>query len=534
MSKTLRGALLLPLFLSVLRSGSAADDATTAPGSAIELAKLRTQLAEQQKQIEQLSAAVRAQQQMLERLAGSAPSRAAALGELASTAPMLPPPQSAPATAQETAAPLQLKLGETTIMPVGFMDLNSSFKDKNAGGSLSTNFGSIPFNNTAASKLSEFRFSAQNSRVGFRVDGNWKGAHFLGYNEFDFAGTSAANNLSVNNGAFVPRLRLFWASVRKGRFEFLGGQSWSLLTPNRRGMSAIPGDLFISQAIELNYVIGLAWSRQPGIRFLYRPSSKVTMGVSLENPDQYIGGSGGGPLVTLPAALPLGGSQLDNSTNVQTIPNLHPDVIAKVAVEPNSRVHFEFAGIERTFKIWNPGTRQYFTKPAGGAAFNGIFEFAKGVRYTTTNYWSDGGGRYLFGNAPDLVLRADGNISPIHSGGTVQGLEIDAARNLLLYGYWGGIYVGRNTAIDANGAPVGYGYTRSPSNHNRTVQEITVGFNRTLWRDPRYGAINLMGQYQYVVREPWYVAPGDPKSAHDNTVFLNFRYTLPGTAPAAR
>lgn len=64
-------------------------------------------------------------------------------------------------------------------MPVGFMDLTADWKDKNAGGTLGSNFGNIPYNNAVTSRLSEFRFSPQNSRRGFRVDGNWKGAHFV-------------------------------------------------------------------------------------------------------------------------------------------------------------------------------------------------------------------------------------------------------------------------------------------------------------------------------------------------------------------
>ena len=137
------------------------------------------------------------------------------VGELASTTPMLVPEAATPAprayippspqAAASASSPLQLQIGDTTIMPVGFMDMTATWKDKNAGGSLGTNFGSIPYNNVNAAKLSEFRFSPQNSRIGFRIDGNWKGAHFIGYNEMDFVGTSGGNNLSVTNGAFVPR-----------------------------------------------------------------------------------------------------------------------------------------------------------------------------------------------------------------------------------------------------------------------------------------------------------------------------------------
>ena len=445
--------------------------------------------------------------------------------------PLPPVPQSS----GDNSSPLQLKIGNTTIMPVGFMDATAVWRDKDAGSSIGSNFGSIPYNNAAAGKLTEFRFSPQNSRIGFRVDGNWKGAHFIGYNEFDFLGQSGSFALGVTNGAFVPRLRLFWVDVRKGSWEILGGQSWSLLTPNRRGLSALPGDLFYSQTIDVNYMAGLTWTRQPGFRFIYHSGDKVAFGVSFENPNQYIGGSGGGPTVVLPTALTgLAATQLDNATGtVLATPNVHPDIIAKLAFDPTSRVHFEVAGIERTFRDWDPNNNLYSTKVGGGGSINGNFEVVKGLRLITNNYWSDGGGRYLFGNAPDLVLRADGSISPIHAGGAVEGFEA-TVKNFLFYGYYGAIYVGRDVAVDTNGSLVGYGYKGSANSQNRSIQEGTIGFNQTIWKDPKYGAINFMGQYEYLTRDPWSVALGAPKATHDSTIYMNLRYTLPGGVPSEK
>jgi len=276
---------------------------------------------------------------------------------------------------------------------------------------------------------------------------------------------------------------------------------------------------------------GLTWTRQPGVRILYHPSEKLAMGLSFENPEQYIGGSAGGPQITVPAALStLPGTQLDNATNVLTIPNLHPDIIGKVAWDPSSRVHLEVAGLVRTFKIWNPNTNRYFTYVAGAGSYNANFEVVKNFRIVTNNFWSDGGGRYLFGQIPDLVLHTDGSISGIHAGGTVDGPEW-TIKNTLLYAYYGGIYAGRNTAIDTNGDKIGYGFTGSSNGHNRAIQEVTFGFNQTLWKNPRYGAFNVMGQYEYLFRNPWYVAPGSPKAAHDNTIYVNLRYSLPGSMP---
>jgi hypothetical protein len=361
---------MLAFFLSTAWAADSKHGPDGAASSA-EVRHLKTQLDEQQKQIEELRAALSAQMKMLEKVTATANAAADApphtpppnQGLMASTAPMVAPAPPAPAPSPRytpplppppaqpngdaASSPLQLKIGDVTIMPVGFMDATAFWRDKDAGSSLGSNFGSIPYNNTnPASKLSEFRFTPQNSRIGFRVDGNVKGAHFIAYNEFDFLGTSGGNNLGVTNGAFVPRLRLFWVDVRKGQWEVLAGQSWSLLTPNRKGLSALPGDLFFSQSVDVNYVAGLTWTRQPGVRFLYHPSRQVTMGVSFENPDQYLGGSSGGSTTVLPAALTaLAGTQIDNQTNVLVTPNLHPDIIAKIAFEPISRVHFEIACI---------------------------------------------------------------------------------------------------------------------------------------------------------------------------------------------
>ncbi len=515
-----------------------------------EIEQLKAKLAEQQKQIDSLMQAVKDQQKLIESWSRPAPA-AQTSALMASTTPMLLPTPAAPASsprlsppmpqaaAPEASSPLQLQIGNTTIMPVGFMDLTADWKDKNAGGSLGSSFGSVPYNNAATAKLGEFRFSPQNSRLGFRVDGNYRGVQFIGYNEFDFLGTSGATNLSITNGAFVPRLRLFWIDLRKDKLEFLAGQSWSMLTPNRKGISALPGDLFYSQVVDVNYMAGLTWTRQPGMRVLYHPSEQVTIGFSAENPDQYMGGSGGGSSIVLPAALTgLANVQLDNQVT-QQVPNVNPDFIVKVAFDPISRVHFEVAGIERTFKLWNtatvsPTSGQYSTKAGAGVAFNANFEVVKNFRLITNNYWSDGGGRYLFGQAPDLVVRSDGSVSPIHSGGAVEGFEATLGK-VLLYAYYGGIYIGRNVVVDSNGTSlVGYGYRGSANSQNKAIQEITFGFNQTVWKDAKYGAVNLMGQYEYLTRDPWYVALNSPKATHDNTIYINVRYTLPGGVPAMK
>lgn len=537
--------------------------------SSSEIQQLRQMILEQQRQIDDLKRVLVVQKGPDRAIAAEQETPAApalpvlsrGVGQIASTAPILPPlpavtalgtplpvPQAAPAKPAanpceanpEGQTPAFIRLGSTCLIPVGFMDLTSVWRDKNAGSSMGSNFGSIPYNNTVNGNLNEFRFTPQNSRIGFRFDGDWKGTHFIGYNEFDFNGTSGSSAIGASNGAFVPRLRLFWADVRKNKWEYLVGQSWSLMTPNRKGLSALPGDLFYTQVVDINYVAGLTWTRQPGMRVLYHPSSTVTFGVSFENPDQYAGGSAGGSTITYPAAFAsYANAQLDIAQgsaaglNILNQPTVHPDIIAKLALDPSSRFHFEVGGLARSFRTVNPALlSQHFTSTGGGFIVGANAEVIKNFRLISTNYWSDGGGRYLFGQAPDLVVRSDGSLSLVHSAGTIDGFEARVNPKWLFYGYYSGIYIGRNTGFDANGTTrIGYGYTGSPNGQNRAINEISLGFNETMWSSPRYGAINVMGQYEWLARNPWFVAPGAPKGTHDNTIYINLRYTLPGGMP---
>ena len=543
----------------------AASPASPAPAATTpaDIAKLKAQLDQQQKQIEQLIAALAAQRTMLEQ-AGMATPAADQVPQhitpadrlIASTTPMaLPPatpapspaawasPPQAPAAAPaEASSPLQLKIGNVTIMPVGFMDFTTFWRDKDAASSMGSNFGSVPYNNAVQGNLSEFHFSNQNSRLGFRVDGNWKGAHFIGYNEFDFNGTSGSTSLAVSNGAIVPRLRLYWLDVRKGSIEFLAGQSWSMLTPNRKGLSALPSDLFYSQVVDINYIAGLTWTRQPGLRVLFHgPQDKVNFGLSVEQADQYIGGSGGGGAITLPSALAgMVPTQLDSAGNISGAsylqsPTLTPDIIAKVAFDPSSRLHFEVGGILSSFKTSTLAAPwSHHTTTGEGLTFGLNAGITNNVRVVASGLLSDGEGRYMFGAAPDIIVRADGSLSALHADSWISGLE-GTFKNTLLYTYYSGDYIGRNVAIDANGTSlVGYGYRGSANSQNRSIQEITFGFNQTIWKDAKYGAINLMGQYEYLMRLPWYIAVNAPKGTHDNTIYFNVRYTLPGGAPAVK
>jgi hypothetical protein len=502
-----------------------------------DMQRQRDRIAELERLVERQGKALEELREQVRALAGAPAPKSLSL--IASTEPILPaakpePPVAALPQRQESPepGPMSIRLGSTYLTPFGFLDATGVWRSNATGNGIGTNFGGVPSENVPGGHLSEFRLSAQNSRIGSRVDAVVKGSRLTAYWESDFLGFFPGNGaVSTNSASF--RMRLYWIDLRKGKWELLGGQSWSLMTPGRRGISPLPGDLFYTQVVDTNYQLGLTWSRDPQFRVVYHPNDSVAAAIAFEAPEQYIGGSAGGGVVTLPPALstPLQ-PQLNSGTNTLGVPNLHPDIVAKLAFDPKLKsgraLHIELGGTERTFRIWNPLVAQSRATTGLGAQANLGVEVAKGLYVVTNNYWSSGGGRWIFGQAPDLIVGVDGSLSPVKSGSTVSGLEY-TRRNSLVYGYYGAVYIGRNTTLDpVTGNFAGYGYSGSPGTQNRALHEATFGFTQTFWKDPKFGALALMGQYSYLTRRPW---SGQPGSAQANMVLFNLRYTLPGSVP---
>src|SRR5579872_9948 len=477
----------------------------------------------------------------------SASSSAAALGAPVAKASSLMSPQ------KPEESPLFFKIGGAEFYPLGFMDLTGIYRSTYLGG-IGTSFGSIPYNNTFPGRLSELRFSAQNSRIGLRTQAKFGEASVTGYLEADFLGYQPANANDTSNSNSL-RMRLYWVDYRRGMWEVFGGQSWSFMTPNRNGLSALPGDLFYGQEMDTNYLLGLTWARQPAFRIIAHPTTSWSLGVSIENPEQTLPSS-----VTEPANLTStannfqefdsnsGNTSSATGVNNPNTPNLAPDVIVKTAfdfVPGGHHVHFDFAGLFRTFKAINlvQSTISGSTVTAAGTVTNTIHggggevgmnvELFKNFRVIGTGYWSSGGGRYIASTGgPDFIIRPDGTLSGVHSGSAIGGFEYQVRPNSMIYGYYSGAYFGKNfSAVTAGTPPVttfsGYGQPGSASSANRYLYEPTFGVVQTMWRNPAYGDLKIITQYSYVSRTPWVVAAGQPSTAHTSMVYVDLRYDLP-------
>jgi hypothetical protein len=557
-----------------------------------EVQDLRSLVEEQRAELESQRAALKAQQLKMEALEekfGARPSEPVATPVTASPAissaapistaasPAAPAATAAAAMtaqAEEKPSPLYFKIGAAEFYPLGFMDMMGVWRSTNLGG-IGTNFGSNAFSNSSPGRLGEFRFSTQNSRIGLRTHAKFGSADVTGYLEADFLGFLPPNGNDTSNSNSL-RMRLYWVDYKQGKIEVFGGQSWSFLTPNRNGLSALPGDLFYSQDVDTNYQLGLTWARQTSFRVIAHPTNNWALGIALENPQQ-----------TLPSSVSVfnsanatynqefdsnsGNTSSATGVNNPNVPNLHPDLILKTAIDakPGGHgVHFDVAGLFRSFKAVNLLTPSGGPIPTtntihGGGIEGGMnVELVKNFRFIGTAFYSYGGGRYIASTGgPDLIIRSNGTLSGIHSGSAIGGFEYQVNPSTIIYGYYSGAYFGRNvdsvvTTVAATGAGAsgnctvttnfGYGFGKgssvlntgatgtcpavpggSSNSANRYLYEPTFGIHHFLWRNPNYGDLRIMTQYSYVSRTPWFISTGQPNTAHMSMVYVDLRYDLP-------
>jgi hypothetical protein len=433
-----------------------------------------------------------------------------------------------------------IKLGDAVLTPGGFVDFENIFRTTNTQSNIATNLSGFPFSNTAQGRSSEFRTTAQFSRLSVKIEDNFRGLDIMGYVEGDFSGNSAPGVYQSVNG-LTNRLRLYFGYARRGNLEILGGQTWSWLTPNRTGIGPIPSDLAVTYNEDQNLGVGVPYTRAAEFRVAYHVNEHWAVGAGIENPNQFIGN-----YVALPAQFTSIGTQFDNNANAGAA-NLMPDIIAKTTYDKDlagRHFHAELTG--------------FFTgahasvQPAGSTLFNSHKAFGGGGQ-VAMNYellpnklvvlanvfWSDGGAHYLVGTGPELVVRpnfngTDINLSMVHAGAGSAGLEWRASQKQAFAVYYGADYYGRNFFADTTNTTnpstiIGYGGPGSPNTNNRAIQQITFDWLLTFWKSERRGALQYYTQYSYLTRAPWFVAPDDPRNAHLSMVYAGIRYVLPST-----
>jgi hypothetical protein len=441
---------------------------------------------------------------------------------------------------QEKESPLSFKIGSATFTPGGFVDIENIFRTTNTQNNIATNFAAIPFSNTPQGHLTEYRLTGQFSRFNITVKDKFGANDMTGYCEADFSGNDATNVYQTVNG-HTFRLRLCFLDLKRGKWEILGGQTWSWMTPNRTGVGGMPSELWLTYNEDQNIGVGFPYTRAAEFRVAYHLNDHWAIGLGIEDPNQFIGG-----FVALPAAFSTAvGPQFDNGAQIGT-PNLFPDILPKIAydTELGSRhFHLEAVGLvtgARSAVAPIGGTTfSSHSSVGGGGQIATSFEVFRNLTFLANAFWSDGGARYLVADGPQLALRpnaAGTDITPsmVHAGAGSGGFEWIASQKTTLAIYYGEDYFGRNffpdTTNTANpGTIIGYGGPGSPNTNNRIIQQATMDWVQTFWKNPKYGALQYYTQYSYLSRAPWFVATGKPKDAHLSMVYAGVHYVLPST-----
>src|SRR5712692_3982450 len=447
----------------------------------------------------------------------------------------------------EVEQPLQIHFRGITITPGGFLAANTVFRLHNENADVLDTYGNVPFSGTANTHLSEFRFTARHSRISLLFEGkihDWKAS---GYYEMDFEG-AAPTATEVQTNSFQPRIRQLWAQVQMNNgVSFQGGQAWSLLTTNRRGIS--PTTLFIPLTLSASYNVGHTYARQASFRVTKNFNEKVWLAFAVENPETVLsvqqqpttpnlfanvfGFSGNANTLT-----PSSGF-VPNATGIST--DLAPDLIAKVAFEPGWG-HYEIKALGRLFRDRLGGSNN--VTRGGGLGFGVILPvIAKKFDFVIQGLGGRGIGRYGTANGSDVTLRPNCTIVPILSYQELAGLELHPAPKLDLWLYAGNEYFGRSAYTTTSGTTtigVGYGsplnslsgcsletpLSTQPCNaQNRDVWQVQPGFWYRIWRG-KEGTLQYGMSYSYVHRRPW-AGTGSRPVGINNIIMTSFRYYFP-------
>ena len=132
--------------------------------------------------------------------------------------------------------PGSIRYKGVTLTPGGFIAAETVFRTRATSADINTPFNSIPFSGNSLSRVSEFNFTARQSRPTVLVETNIGPTKVTGYFEADFLGAGTTSNNRQTN-SYVFRQRQIWAQVAfDSGLSITGGQMWSLATENKKGI----------------------------------------------------------------------------------------------------------------------------------------------------------------------------------------------------------------------------------------------------------------------------------------------------------
>jgi hypothetical protein len=407
--------------------------------------------------------------------------------------------------------PVALRYKGVTITPGGFFAFEGVWRQHTVNSDINTPFNSIPFPSANEYQASELNFSGRQSRLSALIQANAGHTKLTGYAEMDFLGTGTSSNNNQSN-SYVLRQRQIWGqAATQGGFAVTGGQTWSLVTEDRRGTNVRTE--IQPQTIDPQYLVGYTWERQPGIRVQQHWGADETHGftaaLSLEqaqitnftangtNPTQYFfGGLGQNGGLYNAAASSVSTTTTTTTCTTPTATtgcvtavtavtsnitayanNTAPDLIVKAAFD-EPHFHFEIGGLGRWLRdyyypvTWGgtasaPTFTYTTTYQENTASGGGIFGSIRGYLGTHAELafqamGGQGTGRYGSAQLSDTTLKPNETLEPIRDYHGLFSIETHEGKKFDIFAYYGGEYAQRTVYITPVGSQVGYGtYTTS-------------------------------------------------------------------------
>ena len=445
---------------------------------------------------------------------------------------------------QQNAAVIQgpgkgsFQVGGVTVTLGGFIEAAGFYRSRNEVADIYSSFNGIPFPQSPLAHEGEWRQSSRQSRIAMLVQGDIDpDQHLAGYFETDFLGAAPTAN-SLESNSYNLRLRQAYATYDNTRWGFhaLGGQSWSLITLNKAGIT--PRGEAVPYTIDAQYVVGFDWARQEQFRVdqsLF--NKKLWLGLSLESPqtNYYTGPNGLGAQTGTPNILNPGGAGFFSGTNYSD--EIAPDVIAKVAADPGFG-HYEVYGLARFMhdrvSVLGGGRNNTTLAGGGGAAMYLPITSSKKLFFRASALAGYGLGRYGSGQLPDAVVRPDGSPQPLPEVMALVGIEGSPIPPVDVYAYVGTEQLGRN---DFTVKGKGYGYGNPLYVNTGCYQELSTlactantsglvdGTLGAWWRflSGAYGTAEVGAEYEYI-RRSIFSGVGGSRGTDENIALVSFRY----------
>ena len=438
----------------------------------------------------------------------------------------------------------QFELAGIRITLGGFIAAEAVTRTRNETLDIGSNLNNnIPYASSPNYHTPEFRESARQSRLSLLAEGDPDSVTKLSaYYEADFLGSGSGSN-STESNSYVLRDRQIYATYARTDWDFyiLGGQSWSLLTMNKIGITPRQEDIPLT--IDAQYVPGFAWTRNAQLRFVKGfDNDRFDLGLSFESPQAsyFTGGNGTGSLVGTIDSTNTGSGTLNPDTSYSD--DIAPDVILKGTADPGWG-HYEAFGLARFLhdRTTVVGNGDNHTVLAGGGGAGAILPVIKGRLDLQGNVLiGEGIGRYGSVGLPDATFSRTGAPLPLPEVIAMVGAVAHPVKSIDLYSYVGTEQITHREAYTEGKKGYGYGsplYSNAGCNTEQPIATTLVepctantsgvvqGTVGAWWRFLKgdYGTMQVGTQWSYTRKTAFYGVGGAPRT-DENMVYFSFRY----------